>query len=466
MDCIAEHEHFMSVSWPPVTLLAFLQIHQAKTMLELIQDAHAAVAKVEGLVAELPAQQQATEARACLQIAKHAERTASELSRLQFYLTKGAELPLVAALKPRAEAAAAQIAATLRALLAVTLPLQSSEANDATRRCLHSCSLISDIALAHDAIRTTLVQPALERAAAESISKDGALASTPPLPPFLDSVRSQLQTLLQRLNGMIADRPELAPALDVLGECVLAEVHSAVKRKVSGAFSPAVPATFHASYTAAMAFLQWLESQAQARAALDLLRKGAPRAAFLKDWPLAVYFSLVFQELAGSFDHALQAGPQAAAASKYQRFTYSQSQELCSALARCRDPDVTFPKVYERFFKLQLQLVLRYAAWLQEVADARQARQRAAAAQDSNAAGVAGSAAAADFGGFDTGGMKGWAKAAKVQQLVQVLGEVCTVTRVLRDEESAAVAQHLSGAADEAAVQRVTEVCIPSYFVS
>jgi Domain of unknown function (DUF3510) len=436
----------------------FFQVHQAKAMLELIQDASAVMAKVEGLVGELPPADQPPSARDFAAHAKHAERTASELSRLHFYMSKGSTLPLVIALKPRADSAAARLSGALLAALAVVLPLTSGEAETAARRCIHSCGLVGDIALAHEAVRAVLLRPALAHAASAAGGGDRDAAAASLLAPFLDAAKAELQPLLKRQSAMVVERPDLAPSFDLLGDCVLAETHAAIKEHLPSAFSSAAPVSFHANFTAATEFLRWLEGHAASKAALQLLRGGAARAAFTKEWSLPVYYSLVFQEVARGFEQCLNFGPRPAPASRFQRVAFEQSQELLKALSRCRDPGVTFPAVYERFFKLQLQLVLRYAAWIGEVTGAREVRQRAA-----DAGADATVSADQDFSGFDAGSMRAWAKAASPQQVVQLLGEACTVAGILRGDEASAATQQLAPLASEAAMQQVPQVRISHF---
>lgn len=68
----------------------------------------------------------------------------------------------------------------------------------------------------------------------------------------------------------------------------------------AGVYSPGVPATFHTNYRAALGFLSQLEALCHSRAAVDKLRSSDAYSSFMKRWNLPVYFSLVFQEIAGT----------------------------------------------------------------------------------------------------------------------------------------------------------------------
>jgi hypothetical protein len=64
-------------------------------------------------------------------------------------------------------------------------------------------------------------------------------------------------------------------------------------------FSPGNPSQFQANYRAGQALLERLEALAASRAAVDRLRGSSAAAGWAKRWNLPVYFSLVFQDIAG-----------------------------------------------------------------------------------------------------------------------------------------------------------------------
>jgi hypothetical protein len=65
-------------------------------------------------------------------------------------------------------------------------------------------------------------------------------------------------------------------------------------------FSPGNPASFQANYCAGQALLEQLEALAASRAAVERLRASTAAAGWAKRWNLPVYFSLVFQDIAGA----------------------------------------------------------------------------------------------------------------------------------------------------------------------
>lgn len=99
---------------------------------------------------------------------------------------------------------------------------------------------------------------------------------------------------------MCAQHPDLAASVDPLGSCLLPELHACLSAHMPSVFSSGVPATFHGNYSSSVAFLRWLESRAESAAEVRAFRACAAYATFTKAWNLAVYFSLQFQDIAGT----------------------------------------------------------------------------------------------------------------------------------------------------------------------
>lgn len=72
----------------------------------------------------------------------------------------------------------------------------------------------------------------------------------------------------------------------------------------AGVFSPGNPTSFQSNYLAGQALLGELEGLATSRAAVERLRASAAAAGWAKRWNLPVYFSLVYQDIAGAAQRA------------------------------------------------------------------------------------------------------------------------------------------------------------------
>ncbi|KAH7858795.1 hypothetical protein Vadar_028170 [Vaccinium darrowii] len=100
---------------------------------------------------------------------------------------------------------------------------------------------------------------------------------------------------------------------------------------------------------------------------------------FLKQWNVGVYFSLRFQEIAGSLDSALAVASlvpiQISHSGKEnsQNLTINQSATLLECLMSCWRVDILVLSCSDKFLRLSLQLISRYSHWVSAGLAARKA---------------------------------------------------------------------------------------------
>ncbi|KAK9787882.1 hypothetical protein WJX73_008548 [Symbiochloris irregularis] len=365
------------------------------------------------------------------------ERLAGEVARLHYNTSRGQELPFVQALRPRVEAADAQLGSLLAEGLTASLHMQVPSAR---RHCLAAFAAAGNTASAEQVVRQVLVGPAVQ----EALQK--AAASRPPgaaagseglaavLPPVLEAVLDRCKTILQ---ATLAPRSGLS-AFNVLGNSILAEMDEAVADALPSVYSPGVPATFHANFQAAMALLDALEAQCPTAAALHALRTCPAHASFMRRWKLSVYFSLRFQEIAGELEAALSAPslnavPAESSKSNILALQLLPSFQLQLCLSRAISQDVFLRPLSDRVVRLSLQLVARFTSWLQAGLEARAAAAQEDATQHSTTAGrpmqhhhpaegPASSAPQAEAA--ERGGPHQWALEASVDHLARLRADV------------------------------------------
>lgn len=415
----------------------------ARTLLELMQDTAHVMSKVDKLLGEVAASAGGSAAPtgapgvAALppeELEAHCrllDRVASEVSRLQFYAVKGGELEFMRQLQPRIDGAAATLQGHLDAALAATLQSQSPVALSV---CLHAYAAIARPQAAEAVVRSTLVAPVVRKAVDEQKGKAPLAGPTSgaQLGEVLAAVTQGLQAQCSPFLEHTLSQASASQAFDFLGGGLLAEVHAALDESLPGVFSAGVPAHFHANFRAALRFVEALEGYCTQQAQVEAFRGSAAYAAFMKRWNLAVYFSLRFQDIAGSLEGKLSGATlQAAAASPDggPRFHWAPSVAVWTGLQRCVSPDVFLPQLADKFVRLALQLLARYAAWISS------GMQRRAEAAATAAAGAAGDAAAggreqpppqqqqqADGSSGGSGG--GWDSAATPEQLAALQQDI------------------------------------------
>ncbi|KAG2451026.1 hypothetical protein HYH02_004295 [Chlamydomonas schloesseri] len=358
------------------------------------------------------------------------ERVAAEVSRLAFLANKGKDLAFVRSLEPRIAAHRAALRGRLSA--ALTAALQAAPApppanggggggggangganggggprnTAAALHALHAAADLGEVEAAEGAVRRVVVAPLVERLIAEhkahgptggASAGGGGLAGL--LASILAGVRRELGPLL---DACLAPGSALR-GLDLLGAAVLDEVQGALAAALPGVFSPGVPPAFHANYLATAAWLRQLEGLCATRAGVERLRAGPAYGALMRRWNTSVYFSLLFQEIAGELEDALSAdklepapAPAAAAAASDPvappppPLALAASGALLRCLRRAASPDVVLPPLTDRFLRLVLQLAQRYATWVLAATAARREAAAAAAAAAGAAVGGAG----------------------------------------------------------------------------
>ena len=224
---------------------------------------------------------------------------------------------------------------------------------------------------------------------------------------------------------------------------------------------------------------------------MERFRASPAHAAFLKRWNLPAYFSLRFQDVAGGLEGklgasaaALQPAPPAAAQQQQQgadaqALHWAPSAALWAGLQRCVSEEVFLPQLADKFTRLALQLVARYAHWvragMQQRAEAAaaaaaggQQQQRAAAQQQAagggeQQGGAASAAAAAQQGeGGDGGGGGSWEAAATPEQLAQLRQDVDALQSAVLTSfvpRLAALVAPAGEAAGEAVAAAFAEAC-------
>mmetsp|Transcript_5380 Transcript_5380/g.19660 ORF Transcript_5380/g.19660 Transcript_5380/m.19660 type:complete len:776 (+) Transcript_5380:188-2515(+) len=345
------------------------EVAQARGVLELLLDTGNVLSKVEKLIQELDGLQKqdggqggadagAVEARSQL-----LERIASEVSRLTTYSARGEGLPLVESMRPRIEAAQETLRASLESCFTWGMKQKNVRV---VKHCLHAYSALDDAAHGEKAIRDTLVEPLVTAALTSSGGPSGADGALP-LEAAYGKIEAGVKAELAWLLEVVMAPSSGFHAFNLLGNCVLAEVLQQLSNKRPQDMSPGVPETFLQKFTASVKFLEALEACCPSVAALQAFRSSPVTHAFFKKWNLTVYFTLRFQDIAGSLDAALGPGAITAAApgGSSSGFLCKTTTVLWDCLAKCWAENVFIIQISDRFLRLSLQLLARYQTWLQ-----------------------------------------------------------------------------------------------------
>jgi len=335
----------------------------ARDVLDLMQDTAHVASKVEKLLVEVEAGASPLTGADLDSRARLLERVASEVSRLNFYCNKGKDLPFIQQMQPRAEKYCQQLNGHLQSALDGALQARS---NSSLFHCLHAYSSLGNSTGAEAAVAAGLVAPLVARVVAAH-SSTGPRQGADTLASVFAALREELESGCGYLLDIALNPQSGLHSFNFLGNSVLKEVHAALAKHLSRAFSPGVPAAFLANYHASMKFLEGLEGYCRSLASVEAFRGCAEYTSFMKRWNLSVYFSLRFQDIAGKMDTVLTCTElQLAEPGEKQPagLHTAAAASLWSSLHWCLSSEVYVDALAERFVRLTLQLLGRFHYWL------------------------------------------------------------------------------------------------------
>ncbi|XP_024971658.1 conserved oligomeric Golgi complex subunit 2 [Cynara cardunculus var. scolymus] len=305
------------------------------------------------------------------------ERIASEMNRLKFYFAHAKNLPFIENMEKRIQNASSLLDTSLGHCFVDGLIHKDA---NAVYNCLRAYAAVDNTRNAEEIFRSTVVAPLVQKVI--PYSAPGVVGG---------SIGDELEEDYKQIKHLIAE--DCTFLLEIsstensglhvfsfLANSILKEVLWAIQQGKPGAFSPGRPTEFLKNYKSSLGFLADLEGYCPSRSAVANFRAEAVYVDFMRLWNIGVYFSLRFQEIAGSLDSALvgsgltpiQKSDSEQGGSQYM--TLKQSLTLMECLRSCWREDVLVISISDKFLRLTLQLVSRYANWLSAGLSARRTR--------------------------------------------------------------------------------------------
>ncbi|KAJ2942041.1 hypothetical protein O0L34_g10958 [Tuta absoluta] len=145
-----------------------------------------------------------------------------------------------------------------------------------------------------------------------------------------------------------------------LVNCFWCEVESRLEVNLASIFAPGNPQVFYRRYSESMAFVGRLEDEYCCKDMVKLLRSTPEYKSFQRRWNLPVYFQIRFQEIAGTYEAALQKDP---TVEVNDGFALRETYKCWQALQECWSDGIYIEALSHKFWKLSLQLLSRYGTW-------------------------------------------------------------------------------------------------------
>lgn len=362
------------------------------------------------------------------------------------------DLGLIKSMRPRIQAATSRLQAELDSALRMAL---EGKHNTPLSICLHAYSALGLPQAAEQVVRQCLVTPTVRSALVSFKSRHqtpaGSTAgSSQPavLPQVLPGMVQELQGKMSSMLSQALASSAASQSFDFLGGAVLPDIVAELEESLPGVFSPGIPAVFHGNYQAGMRLLDSLESQCSSTAQVEQFRQCAAYEAFMKKWSLPVFFSLQFQDIAGGLESqlaqpTLDQSPNPEASGGQPAFALIVTAAVWKGLQQTIADDSFLPQLADRFLRLAMQLLARYAAWVQQGMQQRCQFQQGTA---TSAAPVGGGQQAEQA----HQGTSGWAKSVTPEQLAALLHDVMKLGAAVMDTFVPAVFQKVQGLIQEA----------------
>ncbi|ORZ16738.1 oligomeric golgi complex component, COG2-domain-containing protein [Lobosporangium transversale] len=360
------------------------EIRERKASLQLLVNISESVAKVEGLLQISSTSEGSVVLRDgsgspsdSISVAKRLERVAIEYNKLQYLVSKGADLPFVTSIDWRL----ARIKETMSENLSTVLRscIKSSHRdeggmlikNESMSQCLRTYALIDQTAEAEKVITEELLVPfisktitraALTDSSRNQHAKSGQNQQRPltiiynQILTFIDSHCSTLLYITQKeLKGTNFDIPV---------NCIWGITTQSILKNIPQILLPGIPDEFHRNYTDTMDFVSKIEELCGTHKSLARLRSQANYQAFMKRWQLPAYFQLRFREISLPVEDVLQM-----TADNSQRYSSNNvhlpaSVAIIHAIERCWSSNVFIYGIAHRFWRFTLQLLARYSIWI------------------------------------------------------------------------------------------------------
>jgi len=238
------------------------------------------------------------------------------------------------------------------------------------RQSMRIYAIIDRIPEAEDLFRQLKVAPQLASIFDKCVksSKTVSQILTELYAQILDFVPNCLSSVKEILShsGDKAGTDGVLRGFDLMAGAVWPEVAHLLTTRVNNIFSPGNPDAFHANYTITISFLTRLEGLCTSQVSVKRLRSHKSHVQFLAKWNLTVYFQIRFQEIAGTFETALEDGWSKAEEAE-AKATLKATSVLLACLDVCWIPSVFLDPLLHRFWKLTLQLLSRYSTWMNDL---------------------------------------------------------------------------------------------------
>jgi hypothetical protein len=244
--------------------------------------------------------------------------------------------------------------------------LQILAKNDNTEnleKCLRIYYTLDQCSLAEKVFREKVVDVYMEKVITEKSLQNSPTGLAGLYNQILDFVSLKMKTLLSltKKNGKVK-------GYNFLLNSFWRAIEDRIETSLTSIFAPGIPDQFYQKYKCSMEFLERIEMIIEDPEKIEEFRQTKQYKSYLGRWNLPLYFQIRFQEIAKSLEQACSSSSNLLVSKtgdnvQFQLVVLYQS---INSIAKCWSNGIYIDQLFQKFFKLTLQLIARTITWLQD----------------------------------------------------------------------------------------------------
>lgn len=346
-------------------------VAELKASLELANAAAQSLSNVQKLVHALEEDTITAKARTGVlsheALCKSLDRICSEMGRLLYLLQDSNHMQIIRNMEGQVASIKSAVENKLENALVQVLKEQDPTS---LATLLHAYSTIGSTTTAERIIKDCVIAPCC----ASSLDAQNSNTPSDSLKLIQQSLR---QEVWQFLEVAISTCSSSLP-YDFPGQAVFPEVMRAVESRHPTMYSPGNPRDFQHTYRSMEAFIGDLESLCLTASQVTRFRCSQSFQSNKARWNFAAYFSLCFQDIASTYESKLPSFKDAFNSCEKENSVWSTCIEDCIAsMEECLSDATFILPVADKLVRLQLQIVSRFAKWVEGLIEYASAEEHA-----------------------------------------------------------------------------------------
>uniref|UniRef100_A0A336MWJ2 Conserved oligomeric Golgi complex subunit 2 n=1 Tax=Culicoides sonorensis TaxID=179676 RepID=A0A336MWJ2_CULSO len=226
-------------------------------------------------------------------------------------------------------------------------------------RCLKIYLMLNEIRNAEVTYRQSVVIPKMSKIITESNLQNDPQGLVGVYAKIIEFLETKLSILL----SITSSNPNFKD-FDFLINSFWTEVEQRIELSMNSIFAPGNPDQFHKKFTSTLVFLDTIEKYAKDS---SVIKDHAQYKSFMDKWNLSVYFLIRFQKIGASIETVCSKNLNELFISDQNNFKLEPFLSTINSITTSWSEDVYLPQLFNRFFKLTLQLISRLCTWVDQV---------------------------------------------------------------------------------------------------